>query len=572
MILRVYEHGVKFRRSLTMKTLFSRMSYLQRLLPAMLALLALLPACAQPLSSPSVLRSSTGVVDQPVAEKTIAQDPPTSFWQQTGARTKAVLLCIHGLGLHRGTFSQFATAMANREVAVYAIDVRGFGTWYQEGQAKLDFPASLVDISKTLKLIRSQYPDSPIYLLGESMGGAVALQAAAQNADVVAGLISSVPSNDRFGGLGQDLHVPLRILTGGFKEQFDVGSKIVKYATAKEDLRDLWKNDPRGRNKFSPAELITFQNFMKQNFDVAKQVKQLPVLIIQGAKDKLVRPGGTWDVWDHLATPNLDIVLSGNAEHLIFEYGQFSADDLRFVCNWLDKRLTKETADDFKVATAKPEVKTNTTPQGDVIPASATSATSHGADKLAITYWIELMRDGKRFRCNNKTPFRSGDEIRLHVRSNVDGYGYILLKAGTTGKHAVLFPDDQTGRFNRIGAQHDIALPTKSWLRFDNNPGQERVSIIFSRRPLDPSVQDSSLLTAFVSPDRSGAKDLVPTRMELSWGDPNPVIMPGSFSNNTALASASQSGGEQALEANLVKVSFANPDGVLSVDVALDHN
>ncbi len=529
------------------------------------------PATGQPLSSPAVLRSSTGGPDQPIPEETISQNPPLSFWRPVRGRARAAMLCIHGLGLHRGTFAQFATAMANRDVAVYAVDVRGFGTWYQNGQPKLDFPASLLDVTKTLKDIRAQYPDAPIFLLGESMGGAVALQAAAQNADMVAGLISSVPSNDRFGGLGGDLHVTLRILAGGFKERFDVGSHVVQYATAKQDLRDLWKNDPRGRNNFSPAELMTFQSFMKQNFDVAKQVKQLPVLIIQGARDKLVHPSGTWDVWEHLATPNLDIALSSNAEHLIFEYGQFSSDDLRFVSNWIDKRLAKEIAEDVKLATVKPGTSVNQPEHpSDVIPASATSATSNGADKLAITYWIELMRDGKRFRCNNKIAFKSGDEIRLHVRANVDGFAYILLKAGTTGKHAVLFPDDQTGRFNRIGAQHDIALPTKSWLRFDNNPGQERVSVIFSRRPLDPSVQNSSLLTAFVSPDRTGAKDLVPTRMELSWGDPNPVIMPSSMSNNTALASAQ--GGEQGLETNLVKVSFANPEGVLSVDVALDHN
>lgn len=549
------------------------MNHLLRCFAVLLTLVLIAPATAQPLSSPAVLHQPTSAADKAVPEQTISLDPPVSFWQPVNGRVKAAMLCIHGLGLHRGTFDQFAGAMANRDVAMYSIDVRGFGRWYQSGQPKLDFPASLVDVSKTLKTIRSRHPNVPIFLLGESMGGAVALQAAAENADEVAGLISSVPSNDRFGGLGDELHIPLRILTGGFKDRFDVGSHVIKFATGKQDLRELWKNDPRGRNQFSPAELLTFQSFMKQNFEVAKKVKQLPVLVVQGAKDKLVRPTGTWDVWDHLATPNLDIALSSNAEHLIFEYGQFSADDLRFVLNWIDKRMVKETAEDFKIA-KKPE---NTTAslaenRGDLIPVVATTAASHGSDKLAITYWIELMREGKRFRCNNKTSFRSGDEIRLHVRSNVDGYGYILLKAGTTGKHAVLFPDDQTGRFNRIGAQRDIALPTKSWLRFDSNPGEEKVTIIFSRRPLDPSVQNSSLLTAFVSPDRTGAKDLVPTRMELSWGDPNPVIMPASLSNNTALATAEAGVSDHALEANLVKVSFANPDGVLSVDVGLDHN
>lgn len=512
--------------------------------------------------------------DRQIAESTIVQNPPTSFWAPVGA-PRAAMLCIHGLGLHRGTFGDFASALANRNIAVFAVDLRGFGTWYQQGQGKMDFDASMQDVRHTLEMMRLKYPNIPIFLLGESMGGAVALRAAVQNRDLVSGLISSVPSNDRFGGLGEDLHIPLRILAGGFKDQFDVGSHVIHYATAKADLRELWKNDPRGRNNFSPQELMTFQGFMKKNFDMASQVKDLPVLVIQGAKDKLVRPSGTWDVWDHLNTPNLDIALSSNAEHLIFEYGQFSADDLNYVSNWLDKRIAGKpngAEDDSRLAmtTSTPEEqppKVTQTKEGDVIPVSVASATSTGADKLSISYWIELMREGKRYRCNNKTPFKSGDEIRLHVRANVDGYAYILLKAGSSGKHAVLFPDEQTGRYNRVGALRDIALPTKTWLRFDNTAGQEKISIVFSRRPIEPKPQDPSMVTAFVSPDRSGAKDLVPTRMELSWGDPNPVIIPSSIQTNSSLAVASGA----ALEANLVKVSYANPDGVLAVDVALDH-
>lgn len=533
----------------------------------LIALLSTVTIDAGGIGAPIAASSTT---DRPVPETAFAQSPPTSYWAPVGP-PRAAMLCIHGLGLHRGTYGQFATAMANRNIAVFALDLRGFGTWYQQGQPKLDFDGSMKDVRQVLLSIRARYPKLPIFLLGESMGGAVALRAAVENPELVAGLISSVPSNDRFGGLGDDLHVPLRILGGGFRERFDVGTHVIQYATEKADLRDLWKNDPRGRNQFSPAELMVFQGFMKKNFDMASQVKELPVLVIQGAKDKLVRPSGTWDVWDHLNTPNFDIALSSTGEHLIFEYGQFSVDDLNYVSGWLDKRITKEVDDSAQLAMTKPpeEVpqKVVQTKEGDVIPASVASATSHGADKLSISYWIELMRDGKRFRCNNKTSFRSGDEIRLHVRANVDGYAYILLKAGTSGKHAVLFPDEQTGRYNRIAALRDMALPTKSWLRFDNNPGQERVSIVFSRKPIEPKPQDPALLTAFVSPDRSGAKDLVPTRMELTWGDPNPVIIPASIQNNSSLAVASG----QALEANLVKVSYANPDGVLSVDVALDH-
>lgn len=69
-------------------------------------------------------------------------------------------------------------------------------------------------------------------------------------------------------------------------------------------------------------------------------------------------------------------------------------------------------------------------------------------------------------------------------------------------------------------------------------------------------------MTAYVSPSEIGGKDLVPTRMQLSWDDPTPVIIPADFSGNSQLASSS----------SLVKLSFnGGPGGVLAVDIALEH-
>src|SRR5271169_2328622 len=53
---------------------------------------------------------------------------------------------------------------------------------------------------------------------------------------------------------------------------------------------------------------------------------------------------------------------------------------------------------------------------------------------LGMTYWIERVRKGKTEKVNNKSPFYSGDQIKFHVKSNVDGFAYILLKSGSRGE------------------------------------------------------------------------------------------------------------------------------------------
>ena len=135
------------------------------------------------------------------------------------------------------------------------------------------------------------------------------------------------------------------------------------------------------------------------------------------------------------------------------------------------------------------------------------------------------------------------------------------MKESSSGKSAVLFPGEQTGENNYFLVGKDYALPTASWLKFDKHPGIERISLVFARERIDCAAAISGrYVTAYVSNDATSSKDLVPTRMQLSWGDPTPVIIP-----DDAQEPRSQK------QAGLVKVTSSRPESVLSVDVALSH-
>lgn len=512
----------------------------------------------------------------------INHTPPEIAWGTHLNDPKAIVLCIHGLGLHKATYDEFGKALVRLNIEVHAMDIRGFGEWYLKGKDQLDFAGAMSDIKAVLSRLHERRPGVPVYLLGESMGGAIALQAAAQYPELVQGLISSVPSGDRWTGLGDDLKVGSHVLFGGFNKRFNVGQHVVTHATDKPDLQSRWEGDPSCRAQFSPSELIQFQNFMKQNNEAASAIKTLPVLVVQGAQDKLVRPGGTWNVWEHLSTPDKQVVVSKTAEHLIFEFGQFNADDIKFVSNWLNKKLSARqdtgvieegtlalkkpsTLSSSEILAGGPQVVAGPTPlpnNSSPSSSSTTSPVSHSNQVSSLSYWIELMRDGKRYRCNNKTTFKSGDEIRIHVTSDQAGYAYILLKQGTSGAHTLLFPDQKTGQNNKIQAQMDYALPSATWLKFDEHEGREKVALVFSPNVLDPNTNrylNSSNIV--ISSDRSGAKDLCPTRMQISWDDPNPLIIPP----DTAAVPVSNS--------SAVKVSGAadKVSSIVALDIDLDH-
>ncbi|MBX9692131.1 MAG: lysophospholipase, partial [Cyanobacteria bacterium] len=291
--------------------------------------------------------SSTGNVvtgtERPKRKKgTIVRgNAPCLAWIDRSMPTKAVILCVHGLGLHNGTYEAFGKKMSQSGYAVYSIDVRGFGSWMAaQGRSLVDFDSCMADVKATLEVIHKAHRQVPVFLLGESMGGAIALKATSLYPELIDGLVSSVPAGDRFKQGRTSLKVALKLLSGNKDKPFNVGEGVIKQATEKPELRDAWLNDPFARMNLSPRELIQFQHFMNQNHESAKKITTTPVLIVQGCKDHLVRPEGTIELFNQLNTHDRKIVLLPKSEHLIFEEAQFNDDDLKILNEWLDSHVT----------------------------------------------------------------------------------------------------------------------------------------------------------------------------------------------------------------------------------------
>lgn len=119
---------------------------------------------------------------------------PLRAWRPDGP-VQAVILALHGFNDYSNAFSRPAEAMAARGIQTYAYDQRGFGQGPDAGiWAGTD--ALVADARDAARLISARHPGRPLYLLGESMGGAVALLAcgSAGAAPPVAGLVLSAPA------------------------------------------------------------------------------------------------------------------------------------------------------------------------------------------------------------------------------------------------------------------------------------------------------------------------------------------------------------------------------------------
>ena len=93
------------------------------------------------------------------------------------APVRAAILALHGFNDYGNAFEMPATLWAERGIATYAYDQRGFGG--APGRGLWAGSAALAgDAAAAVSVLRRLHPGRPVYLLGESMGGAVAIAAA----------------------------------------------------------------------------------------------------------------------------------------------------------------------------------------------------------------------------------------------------------------------------------------------------------------------------------------------------------------------------------------------------------
>jgi alpha-beta hydrolase superfamily lysophospholipase len=98
---------------------------------------------------------------------------PLVSWSPDG-ELRGLVLGLHGYGDHRQSFAALGPWLAARGLALAAYDQRGFG----ETAARGVWPgaATLIqDLADVVHALRSEEPELPLIVLGESMGGSVAL-------------------------------------------------------------------------------------------------------------------------------------------------------------------------------------------------------------------------------------------------------------------------------------------------------------------------------------------------------------------------------------------------------------
>jgi len=104
-----------------------------------------------------------------------------------------IMLLLHGIGGGKEHFYELAGSLAEQQIASIVYDARGHGE--SDGEYISYGYYEKQDVASIVKAAKKRYPDIPIGIWGNSMGGAVALQALAIEPHLDFGIIESTFTN-----------------------------------------------------------------------------------------------------------------------------------------------------------------------------------------------------------------------------------------------------------------------------------------------------------------------------------------------------------------------------------------
>jgi alpha-beta hydrolase superfamily lysophospholipase len=252
-----------------------------------LALGLALGGCAPRLDPPGAVVGPPALADSDF----VAADGtrlPVQRWLPNPEAPKAIILALHGFNDYANAFAMPGEWWAEHGIAVYAYDQRGFGRTPHPGLWPGE--AALVDdLDAMVGLLRARYPGTPIYLLGESMGGAVVMTALARpDAPKVDGAILAAPA-----------------VWG--RPTMDLGKRVGLFVTAHtvpwlkvtgrglhitpSDNREMLKalsRDPLVIHETRMDALWGVTNLMDEALAAAPRLDGTPLLILYGEHDEII--------------------------------------------------------------------------------------------------------------------------------------------------------------------------------------------------------------------------------------------------------------------------------------------
>jgi alpha-beta hydrolase superfamily lysophospholipase len=259
-------------------------------------------------------------------------------WQHTVSNPKARVLIVHGISEHSNRHQNTIQALLKNDIEVIRFDLRGAG----ESEGARQYIESFEDYVKDVEHIfnwQKTLKPLPLFLLGHSLGGAIAIHFFPRHQEHFKGLMLTAPAYKVGGSIS-----PLKIAIGkalvGFVPKLKL-PVIRKKATVSRipEVEKAFRSDP----------LVSHFNTLQQGNEILKALEQIiekssliekPTFIAHGTSDVVILAVGSYEILRALKSSDKELHYFPLAFHELHN-DLCQEEFLRLLNHWIDNRLVK---------------------------------------------------------------------------------------------------------------------------------------------------------------------------------------------------------------------------------------
>jgi acylglycerol lipase len=233
------------------------------------------------------------------------------------AAPKAILLVVHGVAEHSGRYMNPVNYFVPKGYAVYSFDLRGHGKSDGKRSYIERFSYYIDDLQTFYNLVRTENPNTKIFMVGHSMGSTIALDYALEHQRELEGLIISGTTLKPGASISKAAIMAAKILSVLMPKTgvtaLDPGGVSRDKAVVEAYVNDPLNYTGKLSARFGVELLKTMEMLQKRLSEIT-----LPILIMQGSQDRISDPSSSKMLFDGVSSKDKTMKIYEGFYHEIF--------------------------------------------------------------------------------------------------------------------------------------------------------------------------------------------------------------------------------------------------------------
>lgn len=261
-------------------------------------------------------------------------------WWYPEDSPKAIVVIIHGSFEHSSRYQHVALYLVSHGYAVYAFDLRGHGKSEGERAFIPSFEVLVKDLESFLDFLKRRDSTKPVFLLGHSSGGCIALFfEIIRRPTGIKGMVLSATALKMKKGIGFFAR-SIAFAAGYFFPRLKLHRLDSRFLSHDQQAVSSYNNDPLIYREGLLAGTVL--GFLHSVNKICSQLDKidLPLLILHGGQDQTVDISGSKLLYDKSRSPDKTFKVYQNCYHELFNEPDKEL-VLKDVVFWLDAHISK---------------------------------------------------------------------------------------------------------------------------------------------------------------------------------------------------------------------------------------